>query len=202
MISVDHRCVIFLILCHVFFLGINKSSRLEVNCSASSEYPEPERMLLATGEDEGTTKELEQSAVTEKGVTESDGSVDHGVSTRGRKRQLTESSPQLIGSLTKKSRAGRNTDNIPDDDDVLASILGIPLLCLFLFHLKVLVFGFIIDSVWSFLVGRSSLKLKSTPPLTTLTPSKRQRSVAKTKRKVFLDEIMVLHPEYVYLFIT
>ncbi|CAA6660281.1 unnamed protein product [Spirodela intermedia] len=141
---------------------ISKGSRIEINCSASSEYPEPERMLLGT-------------RGIKKGVTESDGSVDRGVSTRGRKRHLTESSPfQLNGILAKSSRAsqsGRNAEYIPDDDDVLASIL----------------------------VGRSSaLKLKSTPTLSTMPPSKRQRQASRAglpKRKMLLDDTMVLHAD-------
>lgn len=51
----------------------------------------------------------------------------------------------------------------------------------------------------SSLVGRSSaLKLKSTPTLSTMAPSKRQRLASRAgvpKRKIHLDDTMVLHAE-------
>ncbi|XP_078434146.1 sister chromatid cohesion 1 protein 4 [Wolffia australiana] len=154
--------------------ALSKSSRVEVNCSASSDYPEPEKMLSAVGEGEGVAKDLEDlRPLADKGVMESDGSVDRGISTRGMKRQVTENSPRLIGSFGKSSRASksrRKVKNIHNDDDVLASIL----------------------------VGRSSLKLKSTPSISTTPPLKRQRQTPKTgvtKRKTLLDETMVLLPD-------
>lgn len=54
-------------------------------------------------------------------------------------------------------------------------------------------------------VGRSSvLKVKPTPRLSEVTSMKRTRSAPRTggpKRKVLMDDTMVLHGEYVHLFL-
>lgn len=57
-----------------------------------------------------------------------------------------------------------------------------------------------------FSVGRSSvLKVKPTPRLSEVTSTKRTRSAPRTgapKRKVLMDDTMVLHGEYVPVFYT
>uniref|UniRef100_A0A1D1YJL5 Sister chromatid cohesion 1 protein 3 n=1 Tax=Anthurium amnicola TaxID=1678845 RepID=A0A1D1YJL5_9ARAE len=153
---------------------ISKDVRLEINCSASSEYPEPERMLLATAGDPDVANDFGQCTNADKGVIESDGSVDRLISTLSRKRHLAESTPILLsGNLSGASQSRRNTNYVPDDDDILASIL----------------------------VGRTpTLKMKPTPSLPTVTvpSSKRPRLGARIgvhKRKALLDDTMVLHAD-------
>ncbi|KAF3507202.1 hypothetical protein F2Q69_00000682 [Brassica cretica] len=96
----------------------------------------------------------------------------------GKKRTFTEStitaeslnSVESVGLIQSK----RTADSVPDDDDLLSSIL----------------------------VGKSSfLKMRSTPVLEIAT-TKRSRAAPRstaTKRKVLMDDPMVLHGEYVYL---
>lgn len=115
---------------------ISKDTQLyQFNCSSSSEFPEPEKMLLAPAGNANQASELGQLTA-EKGVIESDGSVNRISSLCGKKRRLMESTPVLQhGTSTKmsgKSRIRRNTDYIPDDDDLLASILGTKLCCVVL----------------------------------------------------------------------
>lgn len=84
-------------------------------------------MLEAPSIDVNQTNELGQVTV-EKGVTESDGSANRVSSLTGKKRRLVDSTPALenesTGKIARKPRAGKSMDYIPDDDDLLASILG------------------------------------------------------------------------------
>ncbi|KAL3650091.1 hypothetical protein CASFOL_006494 [Castilleja foliolosa] len=91
----------------------------------------------------------------------------------GKKRSFTESllTKQSLNSVesARLVRFKRTVDSVPDDDNLLSSIL----------------------------VGRSSvLKVKPTPRRSEVTSMKRTRSAPQTgasKRKVLMDEMMVLH---------
>ncbi|KAL6586860.1 hypothetical protein OROMI_001848 [Orobanche minor] len=92
----------------------------------------------------------------------------------GRKRSFTESTltEQSLNSVesSRQVRVNRTAESVPDDDDLLSSIL----------------------------VGRKSsvLKVKPTPPLTEMTSMKRCRALPRSavpKRKVLMDDTMVLH---------
>lgn len=103
------------------------TQRNQVNCCSSSEFPEPEKMLLAPNGDVHQANELSQ-VTEEKGVIESDGSVNRITSLSGKKRRLMETTSALQNDSSEKmigrSQSRRNTEYIPDDDDLLASILG------------------------------------------------------------------------------
>ncbi|XP_008788164.2 sister chromatid cohesion 1 protein 4-like [Phoenix dactylifera] len=155
---------------------ILKDTQLDhFNCSSSSEFPEPEKMLLAPAGNVDQVSELGQLTA-EKGVIESDGSVNRISCLCGKKRRLMESTPVLQnGTSTKmsgKSRIRRNTNYVPDDDDLLASIL----------------------------VGKRTpvLRIGSTPPPPKAASLKRPRvttRLAMPKRKVLLDDTTVLHAD-------
>ncbi|CAL9060573.1 unnamed protein product [Musa banksii] len=148
----------------------SKDTELDrLNCSSS-----PEKMLLAPTSDVDQAKELSQLTV-DKGVTESDGSVGRISSLSGRKRHLIDSALVLPnGSSAKMSGRKpfrRSTESIPDDDDLLASIL----------------------------VGKRTplLRIGPTPPLPKATSLKRPRATPKLGmlKKVLLDDITVLHAD-------
>ncbi|RWW20931.1 hypothetical protein GW17_00014936 [Ensete ventricosum] len=159
----------------------SKDTELDrLNCSSS-----PERMLLAPTSDVDQAKELSQLTV-DKGVTESDGSVGRISSLSGRKRRLVDSELVLPnGSSAKMSGRKpfrRSTESIPDDDDLLASIL-----------------------VWFiFSVGKRTplLRIGPTPPLPKATSLKRPRAMPRLGmlKKVLLDDTTVLHAEYASFF--
>ncbi|RWW49000.1 hypothetical protein BHE74_00044887 [Ensete ventricosum] len=153
----------------------SKDTELDrLNCSSS-----PERMLLAPTSDVDQAKELSQLTV-DKGVTESDGSVGRISSLSGRKRRLVDSELVLPnGSSAKMSGRKpfrRSTESIPDDDDLLASIL----------------------------VGKRTplLRIGPTPPLPKATSLKRPRAMPRLGmlKKVLLDDTTVLHAEYASFF--
>ncbi|XP_071921690.1 sister chromatid cohesion 1 protein 4-like isoform X4 [Coffea arabica] len=92
----------------------------------------------------------------------------------GKKRSYTESTltEQSLNSVesSRAVRTKKTVEAVPDDDDLLSSIL----------------------------VGRKSsvLKMKPTPPPSEITSLKRHRSAPRTstsKRKVLMDDTMVLH---------
>lgn len=99
-----------------------------LNCFLSSEFPEPERMRFAASGYTNFLTDMGQQT-TEKGIVESDGSVDRVNSLSGQKRHLVDSTPSLQNDISPKMsgilRKKRNNDYIPHDDDLLASILGI-----------------------------------------------------------------------------
>ncbi|XP_072964204.1 sister chromatid cohesion 1 protein 4 [Typha angustifolia] len=149
----------------------NADKQIELS---TSEFPEPEKMLFAASVDIDQANELGQ-ITSEKGITESDGSVNKMSSLSGRKRRLVDSTLLLengsTGKTTSKPRFKRNIDYIPDDDDLLASIL----------------------------VGKRTpgLRIEPTPPLSK-GPLKRPRLTPKIgipKRKVLLDDAMFLHAD-------
>jgi len=92
----------------------------------TSEFAEPEKMLSAPDAEFNPANDLGQITV-EKGTTESDGSNKIG-SLTSRKRHLEDSLPALESETTERlssrPRGKRTTDFVPDDDDLLASILG------------------------------------------------------------------------------
>ncbi|CAN1186924.1 Sister chromatid cohesion 1 protein 4 [Linum perenne] len=139
-----------------------------------NDLPEPEKMLyvpekLLDGPDQylGSLTPVSEFLESGNGV-----SIDNRVS--GRKRSFTEStlntgdinSAESLG----QSKSQRTQETIPDDDDLLTSIL----------------------------VGRKSsvLKLKPSPPAPEVKTAKRSRPTSRLsalKRKVLMDETMVLH---------
>ncbi|XP_006645171.1 sister chromatid cohesion 1 protein 4 [Oryza brachyantha] len=144
------------------------------NDLSTLEFPEREKMLSAPDVEFYQANDLGQ-VTAEKGTTESDGSNKVG-SLTSRKRHLEDSLPAPESATTEKlssrSRGKRTIDDIPDDDDLLASIL----------------------------VGRRTpgLRLGSTPILSKASSLKRPRLASKTttpKRKVQMDDAMVIHAD-------
>uniref|UniRef100_A0A0D9V906 Rad21/Rec8-like protein N-terminal domain-containing protein n=2 Tax=Leersia perrieri TaxID=77586 RepID=A0A0D9V906_9ORYZ len=144
------------------------------NDLSTSEFPEREKMLSAPDVEFYPENDLGQ-VTAEKGTTESDGSNKVG-SLTSRKRDLEDSLPVLESATTEKlssrPRGKRTIDDIPDDDDLLASIL----------------------------VGRRTpgLRLGSTPISPKTSSLKRPRLASKTatpKRKVQMDDAMVIHAD-------
>ncbi|XP_042385055.1 sister chromatid cohesion 1 protein 4-like isoform X1 [Zingiber officinale] len=148
----------------------------QMNCSASSEFPEPEKMLLAPTVDGDPTNELSQ-VTEEKGVIESDGSVNRITSLSGKKRRIMETTSawqiDSAGIVSGRSQSRKNIEYIPDDDDLLASIL----------------------------VGKRTplMRIGPTPTLKE-TSQKRPKLTPRLnmlKRKVLLDDTTVLHADVI-----
>ncbi|KAG8044562.1 hypothetical protein GUJ93_ZPchr0069g33260 [Zizania palustris] len=143
------------------------------NDLSSSDFPEREKMLSAPDVEFDQANDLGQ-VTAEKGITESDGSNKVG-SLTSRKRRLGDSllAPESATTekLSSRPRGRRTIDDIPDDDDLLASIL----------------------------VGRTpGLRLGSTPIPPKTSSVKRPRLSSKTttpKRKVQTDDAMVIHAD-------
>lgn len=99
--------------------------------SGISEIPAPETLLLAPTEPSDLLNDLLLQSTAGEAVT-GEGTLDRFGNLSGKKRRLMESTPVLEnGNSSKFSRMLRSRstmDYIPDDDDVLASILGIELL--------------------------------------------------------------------------
>lgn len=100
-----------------------------INSSTSSEFPAPETLLLAPTEVSDLPNELALQSTSGKPVN--GGETERFDSLSGKKRRTMESTPLLENSNFFKfsgvARSRRSMDYIPDDDDVLASILGIKL---------------------------------------------------------------------------
>ena len=96
------------------------------NDSLTTNFPEREKMLSAPDTEFRQTNYLGQMTA-EKGITESDGSNKIG-SLTSRKRHLEDSLPapesRTTEYLSSRPHGTRPADTIPDDDDLLASILG------------------------------------------------------------------------------
>ncbi|XP_077229812.1 sister chromatid cohesion 1 protein 4-like [Tasmannia lanceolata] len=142
-----------------------------LNGSTSSEFPAPETVVLAPAEVPDLVDDLLVPSTANK---EGEGSANRFKSLSGKKRHLMESTPVLengdSAKLSVVRGSKRSMDYIPDDDDVLASIL----------------------------VGRRMpfLKMRPTPPPPKAASSKRLRMTPRVntpKRKVLLDDTMVLH---------
>ncbi|XP_030540715.1 sister chromatid cohesion 1 protein 4 isoform X2 [Rhodamnia argentea] len=139
--------------------------------SAGSALPPPEKLLSVRDEViDGANKFLEESTPDKESLEGGLGGAGIG-HLSGRKRSLTESTVTLQINSDSFGLAFSNTvESIPDDDDLLSSIL----------------------------VGRRSsvLKMKPSPAATEVTLSKRQKTAQRAsayKRKVLLDDTMVLH---------
>nr|XP_011466093.1 PREDICTED: sister chromatid cohesion 1 protein 4 isoform X2 [Fragaria vesca subsp. vesca] len=155
---------------------ISGDNQLDVlDRSATSDSLAPEKFLSIS---EGLTAEpsgIPVESTPEKevfGGDSGDGARSKLIS--GKKRSSTESSVtvQSLNSVESfgEARGKRTADSIPDDDDLLSSIL----------------------------VGRRSsvLKLKPTPPVPEMKTTKRLRTAVRStasKRKVLMDDSMVLH---------
>ncbi|KAE8664755.1 Sister chromatid cohesion 1 protein 4, putative isoform 4 [Hibiscus syriacus] len=142
------------------------------NC-ATSDLPAPEKLLSAAEGPLDKPSDMLGNSTPDKEVLVENDEIDAGTKhISGKKRSLTESTLTIesINSVESFGRPGsrRTTDSVPDDDDLLSSIL----------------------------VGRSSVfKMKPTPPLE-VASTKRARSAPSshvTKRKVLMDDTMVLH---------
>ncbi|KAL0905202.1 hypothetical protein M5K25_027390 [Dendrobium thyrsiflorum] len=145
------------------------------NYFSSSEFLEPEKMLAPVSNVDFPSYEGQQAA--DKGVAESDGSVDRMGTPHSKKRQvmgsMTDKKTVAAAKLPGVPRSWRNV--VPDDDDLLASIL----------------------------VGRTSQFLKIGIPLPPSTASshKRPRTMPKVgmlkRRKVLVDDTMFLHADII-----
>ncbi|GMI84534.1 hypothetical protein HRI_002122700 [Hibiscus trionum] len=142
------------------------------NC-ATSDLPAPEKLLSAPEGPLDKPSDLLGKSTPDKEVLEENDEIDAGTKLiSGKKRSITESTLTIesINSVESfgRPRSRRTADSVPDDDDLLSSIL----------------------------VGRSSVfKMKPTPPLE-VASMKRARSAPRssvTKRKVLMDDTMVLH---------
>ncbi|OVA10663.1 Rad21/Rec8-like protein [Macleaya cordata] len=156
--------------------NISKDSHEEsLECPASSDLPAPEILLSAPeAVPDAPGDLLVESSPGKEVSTGREGSGDGLRNLSKRKRNLMESTPVLpdgnTANLSGATRSKRILDSVPDDDDLLSSIL----------------------------VGRRSsvLKMKPTPPQPEIPSSKRRRvtsRVSTPKRKVLLDDTMVLH---------
>ncbi|XP_022937655.1 sister chromatid cohesion 1 protein 4-like isoform X2 [Cucurbita moschata] len=146
------------------------------NRSPTSDFPAPEKLLSVP---EGLTEihgdNLSLNSSLDKGnLVEDDGGVSGSNLMSGKKRSFTESTltAQSLNSAESVGahRSKRVAESIPDDDDLLSSIL----------------------------VGRRSsvLKMKPSPPVHETITLKRPRStvgVGISKKKVLMDDMMVLH---------
>ncbi|XP_010242484.1 PREDICTED: sister chromatid cohesion 1 protein 4 [Nelumbo nucifera] len=161
-------------------LGPPPEEDLQVDRNESDEHldngmPAPEIMLSApSGVTDLPNNLVVESTPDKADLTENIGNGDDFEILSGKKRHSMESTPILqSGNSAKLSgvpRSKRTMGSIPDDDDLLSSIL----------------------------VGRrtSVLKLRPTPPLHEAASSKRPRVASRNsvpKRKILLDDTMVLH---------
>ncbi|XP_025696413.1 sister chromatid cohesion 1 protein 4 isoform X1 [Arachis hypogaea] len=145
--------------------------------SAASVMPEPEKLLSLPYQHDGeVTDMLLESTPDNQGVSDSHTGADRGKGISGKKRSFTESTLTMQSNDLLESYGGaqskRSRETVPDDDDLLSSIL----------------------------VGRRSsvLKMKPSPAVPELASTKRFRNASATrpsvsKRKVLLDDTMVLH---------
>lgn len=95
----------------------------------SKEFLGPEKMLVPSFVADLSNYQGPQTV--DNGVAESDGSVDRNSSHYSKKRREMDSTTILqSGSSVKLSgipKSRRSADYIPSEDDILASILGIPM---------------------------------------------------------------------------
>ncbi|KAJ6718167.1 hypothetical protein OIU79_006150 [Salix purpurea] len=143
-----------------------------MNSSLMAELPSPEK-LLSLPKLLNKPNGLLVESTPDKEMVDGGDRSSVGTIITGKKRCFTESSltVQSLNSVDSfgVSRSKRTADSIPDDDDLLSSIL----------------------------VGRRSsvLKMKPTPPAPEVASMKRTRSVSRPsamKRKVLMDDSMVL----------
>ncbi|XWS57225.1 hypothetical protein CRYUN_Cryun09bG0155900 [Craigia yunnanensis] len=141
------------------------------NC-AMSDLPAPERLLSAPERPLNKPSDLLGESTPDKEVLAGNDEIDARTKLiSGKKRSMTESTLTIesINSVESfgRPRSSRTAESVPDDDDLLSSIL----------------------------VGRSSVfKMKPTP--LEVASMKRARSAPRpsaAKRKVLMDDTMVLH---------
>ncbi|KAK7243196.1 hypothetical protein RIF29_37985 [Crotalaria pallida] len=147
-----------------------------INKSAASDMPEPEKLLSLAYEHEGEANNTLPMESTPDNQGVSDGHTEDAREKciSGKKRSFTEStltvqSVDFVESYG-GTRSKRTAESIPDDDDLLSSILA----------------------------GRRSsvLKMKPSPVAAEIVSTKRPRAAPRTsalKRKVLMDDMMVLH---------
>ncbi|CAN4126678.1 unnamed protein product [Withania somnifera] len=153
---------------------VRKDRYMEImSSSAVSALPAPERILAMPGE-----LDLPRSIFPEATPDYLMGINGSSKFISGKKRTYTESTltEQSLNSAesSRMVRSKKSAGFVPHDDDLLSSIL----------------------------VGRrsSALKLKATPLPSEITSSKRARSatwMSASKRKVLMDDIMVLHGDMI-----
>ncbi|CAJ2645594.1 unnamed protein product [Trifolium pratense] len=146
-----------------------------VNKSTASDIPETEKMLSVAHQHDGEMNHLLlESTPGNQGIPEGHTEAAGVTSMSGKKRSYTESTLTVQSMDLVESYGGaqskRTAVSIPDDDDLLSSILA----------------------------GRNSsaLKVKPTPAAPRIPSTKRFRSTPHTstiKRKVLMDDMMVLH---------
>ncbi|KAJ1443592.1 Rad21/Rec8-like protein, N-terminal [Sesbania bispinosa] len=150
-----------------------------INKSAASDMPEPEKMLSLAYQRDGEANDLlVESTPDNRGITEGHMDAAGVKCISGKKRSFTESTLTVQSVDLVESYGGaqskRTVESIPDDDDLLSSIL----------------------------VGRRSsvLKIKPSPAAPEIQSTKRLRSAPRSaprtsaiKRKVLMDDMMVLH---------
>ncbi|KAM7280060.1 hypothetical protein ACFE04_007194 [Oxalis oulophora] len=142
---------------------------------AASDLPAPERLLSVPEDLHGKAGGLALTPEKEAALEGGDAFTIASELVSGRKRSFTESTitVESINSVETfgGTRFKRTAESIPDDDDLLSSILG---------------------------GKRTFLKIKPTPPVREVTSLKRPRSAqvqrpSAMKRKILMDDNMVLH---------
>lgn len=189
------------------------------NYHATSDLPAPEKLLsVQEGITDKPTNLLVESTPDREALIGTDGIGAGTKPVSGKKRNYTESTltVESINSVESfgQTHPKRTANSIPDDDDLLSSILG----NIFYHELYVLLFwsSYQDSMAWKdrlqkniiaklnllSSVGRKSsvLKMKPTPAFE-VASAKRARSAPRpsaSKRKVHMDDAMVLHGEYVF----
>ncbi|KAK7340400.1 hypothetical protein VNO77_21102 [Canavalia gladiata] len=146
-----------------------------INKSAASEMPEPEKLLSLAYQHDGDANDLLMASTPyNQGASEGHTGAEGVKWISGKKRSFTESTLTVQSMDLVESYGGaqskRTAESVPDDDDLLSSIL----------------------------VGRRSsvLKMKPSPVAPEIASLKRPRSAMRNsalKRKVLMDDMMVLH---------
>ncbi|XP_027349324.1 sister chromatid cohesion 1 protein 4 [Abrus precatorius] len=146
-----------------------------INKSSVSDMPEPEKLLSLAYQHDGEANDLLlESTPDNQGASEGHTGAAGAKYISGKKRSFTESTLTVQSMDLVESYGGaqskRTAESVPDDDDLLSSIL----------------------------VGRRSsvLKMKPSPAAPEIASMKRSRSSMRTsalKRKVLMDDMMVLH---------
>ncbi|KAF5454947.1 hypothetical protein F2P56_024575 [Juglans regia] len=154
--------------------GSDESRLNNLNSSGTSNFPAPEKMLSLPEGLTGKPNDFLVESTPAKEALPGSGGAGAGIKQiSGKKRSFTESTltVQSLNSVESfgMTRSKRTAESIPDDDDLLSSILG----------------------------RRSSvLKMKPTPPVPETVSTKCPRSAPRSsvlKRKVLMDDTMVLH---------
>ncbi|KAK1372723.1 Sister chromatid cohesion 1 protein 4 [Heracleum sosnowskyi] len=146
-----------------------------INSSICFDIPAPEKLMSVPEVD--ALKNMSMGATPAHTYAQNDGSNDTNVTVTGKKRSFTESSltMQSMNSVDSSAivRHETTSKSVPDDDDLLSSIL----------------------------VGRKSfaLKVKETPQqgLPYLKRHKAAPRASASKRKVLMDDMMVLHGDMI-----